>query len=114
MKIKKITFPTPLDKLNPSNGNCDVFIQLEDNSRYTFVCTTPLGLSNFMEREGITFIPPAQPDIIVKELTEKNIQEAIESYAGGDAFWLKILSVADHSKEVFDMKIINQALSVTE
>ncbi|MCM3133750.1 hypothetical protein M3629_13220 [Paenibacillus polysaccharolyticus] len=68
----------------------------------------------FMEREDVSFIPPAQPDIIVKELTEKIIQEAIESYAEEDAFWLKIYAVADHGREVFDMDKINQALKVTK
>lgn len=65
-------------------------------------------------REDVSFIPPAQPDIIVKELTEKIIREAIESYAEEDAFWLKIYAVADHSREVFDMDKINQALKVTK
>jgi len=110
LKINKVTFPTPLEQVDSIYGNLDVFIELEDGHTYTFVVSTPLSLLEFMNNEELDFIPPAQPDIIVKEITLDNIISAVENYADGDAFWLKILSVADHSKEAFDMDRINDAL----
>ncbi|MRN53484.1 hypothetical protein [Paenibacillus monticola] len=112
MKVSKIEYPTVLSKIaDIDNNNIDVFIELEDGTRITVVVSTPDNLRSYMDKENLNFISATQPDIIVKSLTEDNIKQAIENYAEGDAFWLKLLFVASVDREFIDMDRINQCLN---
>ncbi|WP_244188354.1 hypothetical protein [Paenibacillus kribbensis] len=63
-----------------------------------------------MAKENINFIPASPPDIIVKSLTEENIEQAINNYAQEDAFWLKLFFVAGIDKTVIDLEKIDLCL----
>ncbi|KGE21032.1 hypothetical protein [Paenibacillus wynnii] len=109
MKVKKIEYPTALSKIvDIHDNNIDVFIELEDGTHITVVVSTPLNLLSYMNKENINFISATQPDIIVKSLTQENIEQAVENYAEGDAFWLKLLFVAHVDREFIDMDRIEQ------
>ncbi|GGG15239.1 hypothetical protein GCM10010912_69580 [Paenibacillus albidus] len=108
MKVMEISYPTPLSTLSDiENDNIDVSIKLEDGTNITVVVSTPQNLIQQMNNENVNFISASQPDIIVRSLTYENIQQAIEDYANGDAFWLKLLYVASIEKKVVDMSRIN-------
>ncbi|MCL6605219.1 MAG: hypothetical protein K6T94_20335 [Paenibacillus sp.] len=109
MKVKAIEYPTQLSKIvDIDDDNIDVFIELEDGTHITVVVSTPLNLLSYMNKENINFIPASQPDIIVKSLTKENIELAVENFAAGDAFWLKLLFVAGVDREFIDMNRIEE------
>ncbi|CAH1059603.1 hypothetical protein [Paenibacillus pseudetheri] len=111
MKVVEIGYPTPLSKIiDKENDNIDVFIELEDGSNITVVVSTPLNLLQQMNNENVNFISASQPDIIVRSLTDENIRQAIDDYANGDAFWLKLLYVVSIEKKVVDMSRVNHFL----
>ncbi|MEC0233384.1 hypothetical protein P4H71_03325 [Paenibacillus kribbensis] len=111
MRIKKIVYPTPLSQIaDIENDNIDVFIELEDETNISVVVCTPKNLISYMAKENINFIPASPPDIIVKSLTEENIEQAINNYAQEDAFWLKLFFVAGIDKTVIDLERIDLCL----
>lgn len=79
MRIKKIRVIDEVkDQLNHS---IDIGIEFEDGSSSTIIVRTPGDLIKEILQEGTNFIKPSTPLIVVKELTKKTINEAIESYA---------------------------------
>ncbi len=91
MKIKIITYPTALEKLSdPSNENIDVFVETENGLHFTMTICTPLFYLKYMEKENLNFIPASPPDIIVKSLTQDNIEQALESFCDDDGYWMKL------------------------
>ncbi|MUG46446.1 hypothetical protein [Paenibacillus woosongensis] len=112
MKVLNISYPTPLSEISKKDdNNIDIFIELEDGSTITAVVSTAQNLITRMKEDNVNFVSPPQPDIIVSTLTEENIKKAVDEYAIGDAFWLKLLYVASLDKSVIDMDRINQYLS---
>lgn len=112
MKVLNISYPTPLSEISKKDDdNIDIFIELEDGSTITAVVSTAQNLISRMKEDNVNFLSPPQPDIIVSTLTEENIKKAVDEYAIGDAFWLKLLYVASLDKSVIDMDRINQFLS---
>lgn len=93
MKVKRIEFAHEIT--DPHRDNLDVFVENEDGSTYTIVVSTPGDLVDQMEQEKINFIRPEAPKIIVKELTEPIVREAIEAYAEDDGYWLKLCQFGD-------------------
>ncbi|MNI28352.1 hypothetical protein D3C73_821260 [compost metagenome] len=111
MNIVKLSYPTPLSNIvDIQNDNIDVFIELEDGTNITIVVSTPLNLLQQMNNENVNFILAPQADIIVRSLMHENIQQAIEEYANGDAFWLKLLYVASVDRSAVVMNGINRSL----
>ena len=96
MLIKKIEYlHDPLDSVNEY---LDVFVALNDDYctdgfTYLFEVTTPKGLSNLMEENN--FVDPEYPYIIVSELTDQIIREAIQAFIDKDSdlFWLKLYHI---------------------
>lgn len=109
MKIVKISYPTPLEQVKDIyNDNIDVFVELEDGETYTFVVTTPKNLIWYMDNNNQEFIEAGAHDIIVKSLTEENIREAIETYAVGDGYWMKLLYLSGLGEGIFDIQELNK------
>lgn len=104
MKIISIEFPTPLTEIsNTKDDNVDVFVELDDGIIYTLVVATPKNLETLMERENTGYLPAAAPMIIVQEITEENIREALETYLNNNAYWLKLYFLAaEFNQDVFE------------
>ena len=111
MKIRKITYPTPLsDVTDVFNDNIDVFVETQEGVHLTMTVCTPLFYLSYMEKEGIDYVPAAPPDIIVKKLTHDNILRAIENFCEDEGYWLKayfLLGMTEdfYSKEDMDKMI---------
>ena len=102
MKIKRIEFAHEIT--DPHIDNLDVFVENEDGYTYTIVVSTPGDLLDQMEQEKINFIMPDNPKIIVKELTEQIVRDAIQAYAENDGYWLKLCQFGDD----IDISVLNK------
>lgn len=93
MRIKQIRF---IDEVNDQFNDCiDVGIEFEDGSCYTIVVRTPVDFGKEMFQEGINFIKLGTSIIVVKQLTEKIVNETIETYAEDERYWLKLCQFGD-------------------
>ena len=102
MQIKKVRF---IDEVkNELNDSVDVGIEFEDGSSYTIIVRTPDDLVEEMLQEGIDFIKPGTPVIIVKQLTKKTVNEAIKAYAEDEGYWLKLCQFGDE----LDISVFNK------
>ena len=106
MRVNKIRFPTPLEIVDTRDDNIDVFVELEDGYSYTVVVATYRNLITQMDKTKKSFIEAGCPLVIVKELKEDIIKEAVQSYADGDAYWLKL----NHLCSEFDIKLLNDMM----
>lgn len=105
MEIKNISIKNDLDSIpNIEDAWCDVDVTLDDGRTYIVQVLT---YQNFLQSEDentIDFISPIAPSIIVKELTKKTIESAIQYYAKErDAYWLKFC----HMGTEIDDKTLN-------
>jgi hypothetical protein len=102
MRIKKISFIDEVkDQLNDS---IDVGIEFENGYSYTISVRTPDDSVEEMLQEGTNFIKPGTPVIVVKQLTKKTVNEAIEAYAEDEGYWLKLCQFGDE----LDISIFNK------
>ncbi|GAB6085223.1 hypothetical protein [Alkaliphilus crotonatoxidans] len=107
MLVKKISFPTSLKKIKDiQDDNIDVFVELDDGYTYSVVVITQKNLLTQMNKSNKDFVEPSCPLIIVRELTEVIIKEAIQAYAEGDAYWIKL----NHLSTEFDIKVLDEML----
>ncbi len=108
IKIKKITYPTSLDSIEDiENDNIDIFVELENGMSLTLVVGTPKNLIWYMEKENINYCDGGYLDIIVSSLTQENIRQAVEYYAGGDGYNLKLIYLAGLNRGGFSEKDLN-------
>ena len=77
------------------NNFVDVVVRDIIDYGYTMVVTTPTNLLKVMNDNSVNFIKPEEPLIIVKQLTQQFIEEAINEYALNDGYWLKLHQFAD-------------------
>ena len=90
-KIKRLIFidgvPTDI-----YNGFLDIVVILEDDTKYFFEVTTPRTLLSQMDKRNQKFLEPVYPFIIVRELTSKVIEEALETFITEEknSFWFKL------------------------
>lgn len=111
MKIVKIDYPTPLELIEGTQcDNVDVFVQLDDGITYTVVVATAKSLEKYMENEKLNYLPPAPPEIIVRNLDEYTIREALEAYAKDNAFWLKLYFLLGVDKTFINLKDLEARL----
>ena len=107
MKVKEITFPTPLSEIKHiDDDNIDVFVDLEDGYSCTIVLITPKNLVTLMDRNKKCFFDIGHPMIIVKELSMDCIKSAIEAFSEGEAYWLKEY----HLSGSFGIDLLNKML----
>ena len=104
MLVTKINFPSPLEYTEDLyNDNLDVFVELEDGSKYCVIVGTPKNILYLMDKDGMNFSELGITFIIVRKLIFDIIKEAIEAYAEGDAKWLKLHHfAAEIPNEVYD------------
>lgn len=108
IKIKNIMYPTPLEKIeDTSSDSIDIFVETESGLRLTFTVCTPQFYISYMKKSGKRFVPAGQPDIIVSELTDNNIREAVADYCENDGYWLKSyymlgLAESEYIDKMFD------------
>ena len=111
MKIKKVTYPTPLEEISDiHNDNIDVFIEMEDGRNYTLTVCTPEFYSSYMKKEKSDFIPAGCPEVIVNELSDATIKKALETYCDYDAYWLKLYHLAGMNSDIFSIASMDQML----
>lgn len=82
-----IFYPTALNEIDPHNDNIDVCVTLEDGRSFTFVVATPETLKRLMEKDGVPYLIPGLPFLIVNELTDHNIRSVIEELIDYDKEW---------------------------
>ena len=96
MLIKEISFPSSLEYVEDIyDDNLDVFVELEDGSKYTVIVGTPKNLLTLMNRHGMDFLEPGGPFIIVRKLTMEVIEKAIDAHTENNAYWLKLHNFAE-------------------
>ncbi|WPC43905.1 hypothetical protein [Clostridium sp. JS66] len=111
MKIKKISYPTSLEKIpDIENDNIDIFVELDDGMVYTMTVTTPKNYYKYMDKEKIDYVPSMPPDIVVRKLTEENIRNALETYVKDDGYWLKLYYLVGNTTDAFDIKLMDKMI----
>ena len=88
------------------NGNIDVFVTLPDGFSISVLVATTENLQYLMEKDNVNFLSPPSLFIIVTELTEDIVKEAINGYIEDDpsGYWLKLQYFANQiSPHVFDV-----------
>ncbi len=101
MRIKNVTYPTELCKINKYNDNIDVFVETVEGQFYTMTACTPQFYYSYMEKEGLDYVPASPPDIIVKELTDECIVKALERFCEDDGYWMKAYFLLGRNDGVF-------------
>lgn len=82
-----VFYPTALEEIDPHDQNIDVCVTLADGRYYTFVVATPENLKSLMKKDGLPYLIPGLPFLIVEELTDQNIRSVIEELIRYDAEW---------------------------
>ena len=104
MVVKRITFPTQLEDIKDiDDDNIDVFVELDDGYIYTVVVATYKNIVTQMDEMKNDFLEAGSPFIVVKKLTKEVIEQAINSFAKDDAYWLKLY----HLSTEFDISTLN-------
>lgn len=105
MRVKNISFPTPLSEIpDIYNDNTDVFVELENEYSYTVIVGTYKNALTLMNRNKGNFIEPGDLTIIVRKLTLEIITEAVETYSKENAYWLKLYNFAGK----IDIKVLDK------
>ncbi len=60
------------------DANLDVLVELEDGSEYAVIVGTPKNFLTLMNRHEMDFLKPGCPFIIVRKLSMKVIEKAIQ------------------------------------
>ena len=87
------------------NGYLEVHINLPDGYEICVLVATPQNLQSIMDMNEVNFLEPEYMFIIVNELTEEIITEAINNYmkTNPSGYWLKLHHFkGEISKYVFD------------
>lgn len=115
MKIRKITYPTPIEKIeNPLCANIDVFVETDNGLHFTMTVCTPQFYLYYMEKEGIDFVTAGPPDIIVKSLQEDVIKSALTAYCEDDGYWMKLYFLAGADDGPFTSENLDEAMKRRE
>lgn len=91
MKVISIEYPTPLKNCNIKNDNIDFFVKLENGNKY---CITVAKVDWIIDHVGERHLPSGSPDLIVKELQNQLIEDAVKEYSEDDAYWLWVFSMS--------------------
>ena len=74
-----IFYPTPVEEIDPKDGNLDVCVTFADEQERTFVFATPQNLVTLMTGEGKPYLHPGLPFLFVEELTDRNIRACLDA-----------------------------------
>ena len=78
-RLKSIEYLKAPESLNPENDNIDVWIELEDEKKYSLLLATPNNIFWCMENEGIDYFFSWPAPLFVKTLTADNVAEAVRA-----------------------------------
>ena len=82
-----VFYPTALNEIDPHKDNIDVCVTLADGRYFTFVAATPENLKSLMKKDGVSYLVPGLPFLIVEELNDNNIRSVIEELIAYDQEW---------------------------
>lgn len=113
MKVISIEYPTPLKNCNIKNDNIDIFVKLENGNKY---CITVATIDWISDHVGERHLPSGSPDLIVKELQNQLIEDAVKEYSEDDAYWLRVFSMSyrDEVPDWYKLKTLWQSISILE
>ena len=74
-----IFYPTPVEEIDPKDGNLDVCVTFADGQECTFAFATPQNLVTLMTGEGKPYLEPGLPFLFVEELTDENIRACLDA-----------------------------------
>ena len=65
---------------------------------------------------GESHLPSGSPDLIVKELQNQLIEDAVKEYSEDDAYWLRVFSMSygDEVPDWYKLKTLWQSISILE
>ena len=105
MKVESINFLSPIEDIDDIfDDNMDVSVNLENGRNYVVVVGTPKNLLRLMENEKSNFLSPGDPIVIVKKMTKKVVEAAIQAYANDDAHYLKFYAAELDTKTLDVLK----------
>ena len=113
IKVISIEYPTTLKNCNIKNDNIDIFVKLENGNKYWITVATIDWISDHV---GERHLPSGSPDLIVKELQNQLIEDAVKEYSEDDAYWLRVFSMS-YGDEIPDwsaLKTLWQSISILE
>lgn len=104
MKVRSIEILCGLEELDIENSNVDICVTTEEGFNFNLTCTTPKNIEFLMEKEELDYQLPGHPTIIVRRITKKNIEKAVQAYAQEDnGYWLELYHFAHNiDPNVFD------------
>lgn len=95
MKVKRINLQHDLKSCQSiENEKIDVSVELDNGNRYLVVMATVRNMEYVMKKTKSNYYPPGSPVILVSELTEKVIVDAVLAYTEDDGYWLKLYHFA--------------------
>ncbi len=112
MKIINIEYPSSLSEVKDIyNDNMDIFVELDDGMTYIFTVATPQNYYWYMDKEGIDYMDPGIPYVIVRSLTEENIRKVIETYLNEcDGYWFKFYAMAGINEYAFSSESLDKMI----
>lgn len=104
MKVLEIFFPFKFAELdNPKTDIVDVVVTLENGCSYTILVATPSSIESLFQEDHQNYLPPRSLFLIVRELSQEIIEDAIKAYSKKKAYWLRLYSEASRiDVRVFD------------
>jgi hypothetical protein len=104
MKVKEIDILCGLEGINIDNANVDIRVKTEEGSSFNLTCITPQNIQFLMDEEELDYTSPGHPFIIVKRITKRNIEKAIQAYVEAeDGYWLELYHFSAHiDRSVFE------------
>ena len=82
------------DVIDIFDDNLDVSVKLDDGHDYILVVATAKTLLTLMNNEKSDFLSPGEPMVIVRKLTRKTVEDAIEAYAEKNGYYLKFYAAS--------------------
>ena len=111
MKVKQIEFVDSLEGIDPTNANVDIVVTTEEDFSLCLTCITPKNIEYLMGVEEQDYSQPGHPCIIVKQITKKTIEKAIEAYASDNqGYWLELYHFADNIDPVIFTRLKEEAI----
>lgn len=75
--VLEIRYVSPLEDVNPENGNLDVNLHLTDGRVFAFLLATPNNIYWCMTNEGIDYFFSHPPPLFVSRMDTSHIETAL-------------------------------------
>lgn len=90
--------------------NIDIIVKL-GTFNITLVATTPNYILKEMNRKNRGYVPAYPPEVIVNDLKDTTIKEAVREYVKKGAYWLKVYGLAGSLVGAFDKKVVSKPIN---